>query len=42
MAAPSLTDEREIFLKFKETRDAGLREAIIEKYGLTLVNELDI
>ena len=30
--APSLTDEREIFLKFKETHDAKLRELIIEKY----------
>ena len=30
--APSLTDEREIFLEFKETRDTKLREKIIEKY----------
>ena len=30
--APSLTDERELFLEFKETNDAKLREIIIEKY----------
>ena len=30
--APSLTDERELFLEFKATNDAKLREAIIEKY----------
>ena len=32
MVAPSLTDERELFLEFKETNDAKLREIIIEKY----------
>lgn len=30
--APSLTDEKEFFLEFKRTRDAKLRDRIIEKY----------
>lgn len=30
--APSLTDEREMFLSFRDTRDGRLREEIIEKY----------
>ena len=32
MVAPSLTDEKEFFLEFKRTRDAKLRDRIIEKY----------
>ena len=32
MLAPSLTDEKEFFLEFKRTRDAKLRDRIIEKY----------
>lgn len=32
MVAPSFTDERELFLSFRDTRDVTLREEIIEKY----------
>ena len=32
MAAPSLIDERELFLEFKETRDAKLRDEIVQRY----------